>query len=225
MLRIAHRGASGKNPENTLLSFKEALETDPDMIEIDIRCTKDKHVVVIHDATVDRTTNGKGKVKDYTLEDIQKLDAGKGEKIPTLEEVLKYVRGKAQVNIDVKERAAVLPTIQAIKTVVKQGLYTYDSFLISAFNPLILRDFQRQHFPVPLALNFSFFPDMFMLVSHLFNFEHIKPHRRVLKKRYITQAHKRGWKVIVWTINKPKDIEKMKKLGVDGIISDFPDRI
>lgn len=225
MLRIAHRGASGEYPENTLLAYQQALDTQPDMVEVDIRVTKDKKVVVIHDATVDRTTNGKGKIKSYNLKELQKLNAGNGEKIPTLEEVLVFLQGKTKVNIDIKEKAAVEPTIDIIEKLVQEHKYRYSDFLISAFNPFILTAVQKQNTSIALALNFALFPDIFFLLSHIFNFEHVKPHKRLLKEKFIIRAHKRGWKVLVWTINKPKDIEKMKKLGVDGILSDYPDRI
>lgn len=102
MLRIAHRGASGYAPENTLAAFKKALEFDIDVIELDVHLTKDNHLVVIHDKTVNRTTDGKGKVADKTLAELQKLDAGNGEKIPTLQEVLDLVNRKALVSIEIK---------------------------------------------------------------------------------------------------------------------------
>ena len=92
MLKIGHRGAPRNEPENTLRSFKKALSLNVDMIECDVHLTKDGQVVVIHDPTVERTTNGKGKVKGFTLKEIKRLDAGKGEKIPTLEEIVKLDR-------------------------------------------------------------------------------------------------------------------------------------
>lgn len=109
---IAHRGFSGQAPENTLASFQKAVELGSDMIELDVRFSKDGQVVVIHDDTIDRTTNGRGKVADYTLKELKQFDAGSwfapqfsGERIPTLKEVLELVKGKVLVNIEIKDES------------------------------------------------------------------------------------------------------------------------
>src|ERR1700691_2371330 len=99
MLVIAHRGASGYEPENTLASFKKALEIGVDGIELDVHLSKDGNVMVIHDSWVNRTTNGIGRVENKTLKELQKLDAGNGEKIPTLQEVLDVINRKVLINI------------------------------------------------------------------------------------------------------------------------------
>jgi len=100
----AHRGASYYEPENTLRAFKRALEMGAYRLELDVRSTKDGIIVVIHDDTVDRTTNGSGFVREMTLKEIKRLDAGKGEKIPTLEEVLEFAKNNAKLLVDVKEK-------------------------------------------------------------------------------------------------------------------------
>ena len=106
MLRIGHRGARAYEPENTLLSFRKALEMGVDAIEFDVRRTKDKHLVVIHDADVKRTTNGKGLVADLTLKEITDLSTEKGEKIPTLEEVLELLDSKVKILVELKEQGS-----------------------------------------------------------------------------------------------------------------------
>ena len=113
-LKIGHRGACGYEPENTLRSFKKALDLGVDTIELDVHKTKDEATVVIHDEKVDKTTNGTGFVADKSLEEIKKLDAGKGEKIPTLEEVLDLVNRKAQVNIELKGEGTARPVADII---------------------------------------------------------------------------------------------------------------
>lgn len=225
MLRIAHRGASGHEPENTLAALANALATKPDMLEVDVRLSKDRQVIAMHDAKVDRTTNGKGKVKTLTLKELKNLDAGNGEKIPTLEEILDFVKNRAKINIDLKEKDVIDPMLSVIEIYVKDKKYSYKDFLISAFRPDILKAVQHRNKNIPLALNFAFFPKIFLFLSRTFNLQYIKPHRHVISKNIISIAHEKGWKVLVWTINKPKDIEKMKELGVDGILTDFPDRI
>ena len=114
MLKIAHRGASGYEPENTLRSFRKAIELNSDAIELDVQLTKDHKLVVIHDETVNRTTNGKWKVSELTLKELKKLDAGKGEKIPTLEEVIKVCRNKCKLNIEIKELNSVKKVIEIV---------------------------------------------------------------------------------------------------------------
>ncbi len=103
ILNIAHRGASAYEPENTLRAFKRAIELNADMVEVDVRLSKDGYLMVIHDETVDRTTNGSGYVNMMTLKELKSLDAGNGEKIPTLEEVIDLVKGRCQLLIDVKD--------------------------------------------------------------------------------------------------------------------------
>ena len=102
MILTGHRGAAALEPENTLLSMQKAIDLSVDQIEIDVHLTSDQHLVVIHDTTVDRTTDGQGAVADFTLEKIKQLDAGKGERIPTLQEVIDLVRGKVVLQIELK---------------------------------------------------------------------------------------------------------------------------
>ena len=103
VVNVAHRGASGSYPENTLLAFRKAVEIGADEIELDLHSTKDGHLVVMHDGTVDRTTDGTGAIAEMTLSEIKALDAGKGERVPTWEEVLDLVQGKVGLNIHLKE--------------------------------------------------------------------------------------------------------------------------
>ncbi|HIE27442.1 TPA: hypothetical protein EYP66_09165 [Candidatus Poribacteria bacterium] len=117
MFVVAHRGASGVEPENTLLSFSKAIELGVDFIECDVHLSKDGYLIVIHDETVDRTTNGQGKVSGLTLSELKLLDAGKGEQIPTLEEVLDLSKGKVQVIIELKEAGTAEPAVSMVKRV------------------------------------------------------------------------------------------------------------
>ena len=109
MMIMGHRGAPNLEPENTLLSISRAFEIGVDAVEIDVHLTKDNEIVVIHDATVDRTTNGTGPVCGYTLEVIKKLDAGKGQPIPTLQEVIDFSEGKLKLVIEFKEEGYEAP--------------------------------------------------------------------------------------------------------------------
>ena len=130
MLNIAHRGASAYKPENTLASFQKAIDLNVDMIEFDIRLSKDKKIVVIHDETVNRTTNGRGKVRNKDLEQLKLLNAGDGESIPTLEEVLTLIGGRCLINIEIAERGIAKRLVEALQPF----YYMWDSIVISSFS-------------------------------------------------------------------------------------------
>ncbi|KPV63845.1 MAG: cytoplasmic glycerophosphodiester phosphodiesterase [Candidatus Bathyarchaeota archaeon BA2] len=135
VLIIAHRGASAYEPENTLRSVKKALELGADMVEVDVRASRDGHIVVMHDAVVDRTTNGKGYVKDMTLKELKKLDAGLEEPIPTLQEVAELVRGKAQLVVEIK-----VPEIEGkVLRIIKENELDRQTLITSFHHPILKR--------------------------------------------------------------------------------------
>ncbi|RLG46262.1 MAG: glycerophosphodiester phosphodiesterase, partial [Thermoproteota archaeon] len=113
---VGHRGASAYEPENTVRSIRRAFEMGADAVEVDARVSKDGHVVIIHDETVDRTTNGTGLVSELSLEEIRALDAGKGEKIPTLQEVLEEIRGKGCLFLEIKVDEAAVPSLSLVES-------------------------------------------------------------------------------------------------------------
>ena len=125
MLIIGHRGACGLEPENTLRSVQRAMDLGVDMVEIDIY-EHEGRLIVMHDETLDRTTNGVGKYSDYSLDHLRKLDAGKGERIPYLEEVIELTRDKVGLNIEIKGRG-VVPLLD-------QTIHSDDGFLVSFIN-------------------------------------------------------------------------------------------
>jgi len=134
----AHRGASYYEPENTLRAFKRALEMGAYRLELDVRSTNDGYIVVIHDDTVDRTTNGSGYVREMTLEEIKRLDAGKGEKIPTIEEALEFVKGRAKLLVDVKEKGMEEKLIELIraKDMVEDVVFISSTHVIRALKKI-----------------------------------------------------------------------------------------
>ncbi len=140
-LIIGHRGASGYEPENTLLSFKKAISLNADMIEMDIFKCKTGELVIIHDNTVDRTTNGKGYIRDLTFQELRILDAGKGEKIPTLTEVLDLVNNKIKINLELKGEETAGPVCELIRKYVEEKGWNYNDFYISSFNHRLLQEF------------------------------------------------------------------------------------
>ncbi len=223
MLHIAHRGASGYKPGNTLSAFKHALKLKADMLELDVRVSKDGVPVVIHNKKVDKITDGTGKVSNLTLAQLKKLSVEEEETIPTLQEVLEFVHGRIQINIDLKEDRAVVPTLQLIDTYVKKHVFSYNDFLISAFRPTILFKVRGLNKTIHTAFNFVAFPELFIGLSLWMGLSYIKPHRRLLKSKLIKKAHKHNLKVLAWTVNSKQQLVKMERLHVDGIITDYPD--
>jgi glycerophosphoryl diester phosphodiesterase len=224
MLNIGHRGASGYEPENTLRSFSRALTMNIDAIELDVHLTKDKKLVVIHDNSVKRTTNGKGWVRNLTLKELKKLDAGLDEKIPTLKEVFDLVNKKVFINIELKGKGTAKPVARLIEQYTKKGWW-YNHFVISSFNFKELEDFYKINKKVRIGVLFERNPNDFFKKAALINAYSINFPMPLVTKKYVEKAHKQSLKLLVWTVNTKKDITRMKKLKVDGIFTNFPDRI
>lgn len=218
---IAHRGASAHAPENTISAFQLALEQGADGIELDVMLSKDGHLVVIHDTTVDRTTDGEGFVKDMTLEELKSFDAGEGQKIPTLDEVLEEFGGRFIINVELKNYSSVfdrLP-IEAAKIVKKYQLG--ESVLVSSFNPFNL---PRFHAHMPEAkLGLLTQPNgAKKWVWRLFEYDALHPHFSDVDQVLVAALHSRNRKVNVWTVDEPAEIRRLAALEVDSIITNDP---
>ena len=217
MLRIGHRGAKAYAPENTLTSFKKAIEIGVDAIELDVRKTKDNKLVVIHDADIKRTTNGKGLVAELTLKEIKGFSAEGGETIPTLEEALDFLDKKVKVIIELKELGVEEQVLSAVHERRLEKNVIITSFLEDALRKVRELDkevetgliYAKHSNPVKAALELK----ANYLVA-LYRFIHTAN---------VQKAHENGLKVIVWTINTPEEVEAFAKKGVDGIASDKPD--
>ncbi|MFH1338651.1 MAG: glycerophosphodiester phosphodiesterase family protein [Candidatus Omnitrophota bacterium] len=225
ILRIGHRGAAGYEPENTLLSFNKALELEVDMIELDAQVCKTGEIVVIHDAKIDRTTNGTGFVADKTFRELRSLDAGKGQLIPTLQEVLEAVNRKARVNIEIKGEGAAGAVFDIIRAYVGRKGWSWEDFLVSSFNHYELLEFSRLAPEVRIGAVIACIPVGYAECAAKVNAYSLHPSKEFINQVLIDDAHKRGMKVFAYTPNDSEFIQKIKSLGVDGIFSDFPDRI
>jgi glycerophosphoryl diester phosphodiesterase len=224
-LKIGHRGARGHEPENTLLSFKKALELGVDMIELDVYTLKDGHTVVFHDDELGRTTNGEGLLIGKTFEEIKKLDAGKGEKVPMLEEVLDLVDKKTQVNIELKGEDTAQPVARIVEKYVQEKGWSYDDFLVSSFNHRELKEFKDLKPEVKIGMLISdVSPDYSQLAENLGAYS-INVNKEFVTRELVNDVHEKGLKVFVWTVNNKDEIRRIKLLGVDGIFSDYPDRL
>ncbi len=220
--RIGHRGAAGYEPENTLRSFRRALEIGVDMIELDVRRTKDGKVVVIHDDTVDRTTNGSGAIGEMTLAEIMELDAGRGEKIPTLDEVLDLVKGRVPLDIEIKDKGLGAEVGRLLTQRIESRAKPKD-LVVSSFLP---RELAAGNFPdlqrILLVENGS---DDDIKSAIALRAWGIGPKAEKIDEEFLKEAHDAGLQVLAWTADEPPLIAKLKKLGVDGIFSNFPDRL
>ncbi|USK48523.1 hypothetical protein LIT38_18500 [Bacillus sp. CMF12] len=228
---IAHRGASALAPENTLASFEKAIELGFDYIELDVRLSKDKQLVVIHDANVLRTTDGEGLIEDLTVKDIKKLDAGSwfspafaGEKIPLLNEVLKKVSGKTGIIIEMKS-----PENQPGMTEILADMlnsYKPDNHIkVQSFHINEMKKFHQLAPEIPAGLLLSKHLDLFHLASYRDFASFLSVHHLLLSKSFINQAELFGYEIYSWTISKQYQFADMQRLGVHGIISDDEKRI
>ncbi len=217
MLKIGHRGASSYEPENTFRSFMKALELGVDAVELDVRRTKDDAIVVIHDAKVEKTTNGRGLVCELTLEELKQLVTEKGEKIPTLEETLDFLDKKVRIVIELKEVGIEKKVLNLIRDRGLEKNVIIVSFLEEALGRVRELDdkieigliYVRHKNPIKAALQLKA-----NYLLPLYHFTHTAN---------INEAHENGLKVIVWTINKREEVSEYVNKGVDGIASDKPD--
>jgi len=225
---IAHRGAAAYEPENTLAAFQKAIDLGADGVELDVHRSADGVLVVIHDSTVDRTTNGTGSVSQLDLAQLKSLDAGKGQKIPTLREALDLVKGKLKiVQIEMKAMNTEAALARELR---ESGIEPKAVYVGSFFGSSVKRfkeiapEFAIEHLQigvVPEAESEKFVNDIISdtgakVLSSAFSVTH---------KRLVDAAHARGMKVYVWTVNDERTANEMLSLGVDGIITDKPDVI
>jgi glycerophosphoryl diester phosphodiesterase len=224
MIIIGHRGAMGYEPENTLRSFQKAIDLQVDMIEFDVHLCKTGELIIIHDDDVNRTTDGQGFVAKKSLAELKELDAGKGEKIPTLEEVLDLIDRKIKVNIELKGPNTAEPTLKVIKKYIKKKKWTYNDFLVSSFDSPeleILRNLDEQ---IDVAVAIDRDPLDYIEFSQKLKAYSIHPIISATDKKFIEIAHKNNLKVFVWTVES-KEVQRMKEIGVDGIFVNYPDRL
>jgi glycerophosphoryl diester phosphodiesterase len=225
--RIGHRGACGHAPENTLASIEKALAFGVDGFEFDIQLSKDGEPMVIHDDTLERTTNGTGLVADYTMAELQQFDAGQGkaenQTIPSLKDVIALVDKRCRLFIELKAEHSTVPVVEQIThSVLEQG-WDYDQFYICSFDHLQLLSVRTMNTRIRTCALFAGIPVTLAAMAIDAGAWSINPCIHHISQRLVDDAHRRGLKVLTWTVNRPEHIEKAHRLGVDGIFSDFPD--
>ena len=224
VVKVGHRGAAGHEAENTLKSFRRAMELGADMVELDVHLCGSGELVVIHDETVDRTTDGTGEVAKMTLDEMRALDAGKGERIPTLQEVIDLATGWMGINIELKGLGTAGPALEHIEDAVAKG-WERSGFHVSSFHLDELSAIRELSDDVRTGVLFALDDGGIMDFAERNGAYSLNPNHRMITPKFVARAHERGLKVFAWTVNEPEDIARMKGLEVDGIISDYPDRI
>lgn len=220
---IAHRGASGLYPENTLLSFRTAIEMGAEWIELDTQLVEDE-LVVFHDERLERTTDGKGYLSQCGYSELRQLDAGRGEQVPTLREVLELAAGRPQVNIELKGPKTAEPVAELLLQLFGENLLGPDDVLASSLRIDELKRFQQLMPQVRCAPVYEVLPEELERVLQEITPWSLNLSKSLITKEVIALAKQHSSKVLAWTVNDVTEAERLFRLGVDGIFTDYPER-
>lgn len=217
---VAHRGASGYEPENTLRAFRRAIDMGADMIEADVRLSKDGIPVVIHDESLDRTIGVHGFVRDYTVDELRGFSTGLGEKIPLLSETLQLVRDRVGFILEVKEVEASLPSLEMVEEMGMMKQVLFASFHVDILK--MITDYSSRK--AYLCLIYSK-PGGQLLEARDLGCIAVAPHYRLLSEKSVGLAHRLGLKINAWTIDDVETASRLAEIGVDAITTNKPDII
>lgn len=223
LLCFAHRGASGHEPENTLRSFSKALELGAPWIEFDVRAVENE-AIVFHDRTLTRCAKRLGFIDRQSLATVRSYDVGKGERIPLFSEVLALLKGKAKAQVELKGYGSALVAARVIRDALAQG-WQAGEFIVSAFDQNELSLFKREIPEIPIGLLVYGYP--INVDEWIKTFEPISIHLHIdsVTPQRVAHAHARGLEVYVYTANESRDIETLQDMGIDGIFTNFPERV
>lgn len=223
---FGHRGAMAYEPENTLRSFKKAIDLGVDGIELDVKRCKSGEIVVIHDEKVDRTTNGIGYVRDLTLSQLKKLDAGKSQTIPTLEEVIDFIkkinhnRKQIKLIIELKEKGME----EDVVNIVEKNNFTNKVIVISFYHKLV-ENIKKTNKKIKTGILFVENPVSISNLVQFLSIDYIFPNFNYVDEDLVENAHKNKIKVFVWNVDDVENLQKMLKLQVDGMGSNKSGRV
>jgi len=237
LMVIAHRGSSGTAPENTLAAFRQAVEDGAEMIELDVRMTRDYELAVMHDRRVDRTTNGSGFVWDHTLAELSALDAGrwfsprfKGEKVPSLRSVINILPFHVSVNIEAKtdgDPRNNTALAEALVLLIRE-LRLERRAIVSSFDHAFLRRLHRSDPEILTGILYLALSDIGRKPSVLARATGAVAFvcsRTQLRRRFIADAHANNLRVACYTVNTLRHLREVRHAGVDAVITNFPGRI
>lgn len=225
MLKIAHRGAKAYEPENTLIAFQKALDLNADGIELDVHLSADGHIIVIHDETIDRTTDGNGLVNSFSLSELKSFLIDGKYKIPTLNEVFDLVDKKCLINIELKGLGTASKVVKIIEEYISEKNWNYEDFIVSGFDWSMLEETSNLNSKIPIGVLTEENIAAALAFAENIKAKAIHPDFHLLNNENVLQIQEKGFMVLPWTINSEEDIQKVKSYKVDGIISDNPDKI
>lgn len=211
--------------ENTLESVQKAIEIGVDAIEIDVHRCKTGEIVVFHDFTLDRTTNGSGEIAKKSWEELKIIKVEEHYSIPLLTEVLDLIEEKCSVNIELKGLNTAAGTSEIIQDYMAKENWKYQDFIVSSFQKNELFKLRQLDEKIPLGILSKASVSEAIELGKLLKAQAIHPSLGIITRDSVMNSHRAGFKVNVWTVNEPEDISRMIDFEVDGIISDFPDRL
>ena len=224
-LKIGHRGAKGHVAENTLESIQKAMDLGVDGVEIDVHLCQTGQLVVYHDFTLERLTDGNGEIAMKSLDELKSLKIDGEFEIPTLLEVLDLIDKKCMLNIELKGQRTAFEACKSILLYTETKGWNFEDFIVSSFNADELQTVFNINKNIPLAVLTESEIDEALRFAEIIKAKAIHPDYHWLNKNKVKELQNLGYKVNTWTVNEVNDIALMKSLGVDGIISDFPDRL
>ena len=221
----AHRGASYVAPENTMAAMVAAVEAGAEFAELDVGLTLDGEVVLMHDRTLDRTTNGSGDLGDHSLEEIRGLEAGSwfgegftGEPIPTLREVIRFAKGQLKLNIEIKNSQEEPTIASAVVDIIRSEDFVGEC-MVTSFSRETVEEVKRI---APEIMTGFIFGEDYPADAFQGGWEVLSSNYRVVDSTFVARAKEGGKKVHVWTVDDPAEMRRLMELGVDGIISNRP---
>jgi len=228
---IAHRGASAVAPENTMAAFRRAVELGADCIETDLHLSRDGRLVILHDATLNRTTNGEGPVKNLTLAELRELDAGRwfsqqfaGERLPTIEELLDFA-GQVDLSLYLEIKGGAGYGVERAVISALRGRKESKASVVLCFDASVLDRIHQLDRLVMTGLLFESDPEAMVREAVRVGARQIAPRGDCITPELIADAHRRGLKLVAWTVNEPTQMRALAAAGIDGIITNHPDRL
>ena len=227
---LGHRGAPKVAPQNTLVSFRKTLEMGADGVELDVRLSKDRKLVIIHDALVDNVTDGRGYVSNYTLRELKQLDAGRwfskefqGERIPTLEEALDILRSFKVINIELKNDLVPYEGIEEIFLSFISNLDIKERIIVSSFDHQLLLRIKTLDNSVKTGVLYSCRPENPNLLAIDVKADNLHPFWASVDENTVRNAHNVGLRIFPWTVDEEFYIRRLLEWNIDGIITNSPD--
>ncbi|WP_297797377.1 glycerophosphodiester phosphodiesterase [uncultured Eudoraea sp.] len=225
LITIGHRGAMGHETENTLSSVQKALDLGVDMIEIDVFKISSGEIVVFHDDKVDLLTDGSGAIESMDLKAVKDLNVKGDHKIPLLTEVLDLINKKVRLNIELKGSGTAAGVMDIVNSYIENAGWTLDDFVISSFKWEELTAIRNLNRDIEIAVLTDGDPLNALAFGKEISAVAINPHYLRLNKANVLKIKSEGFKIFTWTVNDSEEISRIRALGVDGIFTDYPERI